>query len=164
MRIMGQNQPAVQIALLRDHPHLIADIADCLHEEWQSLPPWSSKQAIAERFLGYTQTPDLPLSLVALTAVGILLGTASIKLHELSSHPDKTHWMGEVFVLKDQRNRGIGKALVRAVISQAQSMQLPALYLYTPDQQKLYAQFGWKTVATQDIHGETVDIMVLPLA
>lgn len=160
----GQNHPAVQIALLKNHPHLIAEIADCLHEEWHSLPPWSSKQAIAERFLGYSQTPDLPLTMVALTADGILLGTASIKLHELSGHAEKPYWMGEVLVLKSQRNRGIGKALVRAIITQAQAMQLPALYLYTPDQQKLYAQFGWETVATEEVNGETVDIMALALA
>lgn len=102
--------------------------------------------------------------MVALAADGILLGTASIILHELSGHNEKPHWMGEVVVLKSRRNRGIGKMLVRAIISLARAMPLPALYLYTPDQQKLYAQFGWKTVTTENVHGETVDIMALPLA
>jgi len=42
-------------------------------------------------------------------------------------------------------------------------MKLTALYLYTPDQQKLYARFGWEALSSQEVHGETLDIMALPL-
>ncbi|PPD05173.1 MAG: hypothetical protein CTY29_02640 [Methylobacter sp.] len=56
-----------------------------------------------------------------------------------------------------------GKALIREIIAKAQAMKLTALYLYTPDQQKLYAHFGWETLSSEEVHGETVDIMALPL-
>jgi len=36
-----------------------------------------------------------------------------------------------------------------------------ALYLYTPDQQSLYARLGWTEVSTETVNHEVVSIMVL---
>jgi len=35
------------------------------------------------------------------------------------------------------------------------------LYLYTPDQQSLYARLGWTEVSTKTVNHEGVSIMVL---
>jgi hypothetical protein len=35
------------------------------------------------------------------------------------------------------------------------------LYLYTPDQQSLYARLGWAEVSTETVNHEVVSIMVL---
>jgi hypothetical protein len=35
------------------------------------------------------------------------------------------------------------------------------LYLYTPDQQSLYARLGWAEISTETVNNEVVSIMVL---
>ena len=89
-----------------------------------------------------------------------LLGTASVKLFELPSHHDKTHWLGEVFIPKVMRGRGIGSALITDCVRRSIDIGIQALYLYTPDQQKLYERFGWREVEQSMVDGEAVSVMV----
>lgn len=63
-----------------------------------------------------------------------------------------THgWIGDVFVLAAHRRRGLGKALVQAVVSHPRLQQLRRLTLATNDAHGLYAQFGFVSPA----HPET---------
>lgn len=151
----------MRIEPLADHQHLIAEIAALLHAEWGDLTPWAIPADIERRFAGQLHTAQAPFTLVALADSGDLLGTASVKLFELPNHPDKAHWLGEVFIPRELRGQGIGSALVRACIAQSRALGLPALYLYTPDQQALYTRFGWQEVAGTVANGEEVSIMVL---
>ncbi|SME99325.1 GNAT family N-acetyltransferase [Pseudogulbenkiania subflava] len=153
----------MRIEPLADHRQLIAEIAALLHAEWGDLAPWASRDEIERRFAGQASTGHAPFTLVALADSGELLGTASVKLFELPSHPDKAHWMGEVFIPRALRGRGIGSALVLACITQSRALDLPALYLYTPDQQALYERFGWQEIAREVVNDELVSIMVLAL-
>lgn len=154
----------MRIKLLADYRHRIAEIAALLHAEWGDLAPWAVQADIERRFAGQLHTAQAPFTLVALADSGELLGTASVKLFELPDHPDKVHWLGEVFIPRERRGQGIGSALVRACIAQSRALGLPALYLYTPDQQALYARFGWQEIAGAVVNGEEVSIMVLGMA
>jgi N-acetylglutamate synthase-like GNAT family acetyltransferase len=73
------------------------------------------------------------------------------------------HWLGEVCVKNGLRGQGIGAALIRACIAESTRLRLPALYLYTPDQQALYARLGWEELQRDFVHGENVSIMCLTL-
>ena len=74
------------------------------------------------------------------------LGTASVKLFELAGHHDRELWLGEVFIPNTLRGRGIGSALTYEGIRRSIDLGIRALYLYTPDQPKLYDRFGWHEV------------------
>lgn len=55
-----------------------------------------------------------------------------------------THgWIGDVFVLAAHRRRGLGKALVQAIVSHPRLQRLRRLTLATNDAHGLYAQFGF---------------------
>lgn len=151
----------MHIEPLAKHQHLIGEIAMLLHAEWGDLVPWAEPAAIERRFAEQLLTALAPFTLVALSDSGGLLGTASVKLYELPDHPDKVHWLGEVFIPRRLRGQGIGSALVRACIEQSRILGIPAMYLYTPDQQPLYARFGWREIAAAVVNGEKVSIMVL---
>jgi predicted N-acetyltransferase YhbS len=134
----------MRIELLGANRHLIPTIATLLHEEWGSLSPWATVSDIEDRFAAATATETQAFTLVALSDDGELLGTASVKVHELEGHADKQHWLGEVFIPLSLRGRGIGSALIRECICRSDELGMTVLYLYTPDQQALYERFGWR--------------------
>ena len=150
----------MRIEPLADHPHLIGEIAKLLHEEWGTFPPWASLPAIEARLTAGAQLHRAPFTAVALSAADELLGTASVKLFELPSHPDKSHWLGEVFIPKALRGRGVGSALINDCVRRSIDIGIQALYLYTPDQQRLYARLGWREIGAENVNGELVSLMV----
>ena len=153
----------MRIEPLANHRALLPTIAKLLNQQWGDLPPWASPVQIEQRLATQLNTGRAPFTLVALGDNNEFLGTASIKLFELPEHPDKAHWLGEVFVLAELRGRGVGAALIRACIAECERLQLPALYLYTPDQQLLYARLGWEEIERARVSGEDVSIMRLKL-
>jgi predicted N-acetyltransferase YhbS len=144
---------------LARHPHLIPELARMMHHEWQDFAPWAEPAAIEARLCLAASAAALPFALVAVKDAQAV-GTASIKLHELPGHADKAHWMSEVFIHPQQRGHGIGSVLIRACMAHARRLALPALYLYTPDQQALYRRFGWQDLQQEQVNGEMVSIMV----
>lgn len=150
----------MRIDPLADHPYLIAKIAKLLHEEWGAFPPWASLTVIEARLLAGAQLRHAPFTLVALSAMNEFFGTASVKLFELAGHQDKEHWIGEVFIPDTLRGRGIGSALINECITRSIDRGIQAIYLYTPDQQKLYERYGWHEVELSMVDGEAVSIMV----
>jgi predicted N-acetyltransferase YhbS len=154
----------MRIEHLSSHPELVPLIAKLLNQEWGQLPPWASLSDIETRFNGQLSTGRAPFTLVALGSGDEFLGTASIKLFELPQHTDKVHWLGEVFVSSALRGRGVGSALVQACIAKCERLEITTLYLYTADQQPLYARLGWQEIARELVNGETVSIMRRRLA
>jgi GNAT superfamily N-acetyltransferase len=71
-----------------------------------------------------------------------------------------TPWLGGVFVLPEHRRRGVASALCRAAEEKAWSLGFKALYLFTPDQQSLYARLGWKKAERAVWRGLESDIMI----
>lgn len=57
----------------------------------------------------------------------------------------------DVFVLTEHRGRGIGKELVRAVMSHPDLQGLRKFTLHTADAHSLYEQFGFHRVKGQDL-------------
>lgn len=150
----------MRIERLHERHDLVATLAALLHREWGHLPAWASQAEIAARLLRESrETASVPFTLLALSEDGELLGTASVRRFELPEHVDKMYWLGEVLVRVEQRGRGTGSALIQACINEGQRLSLPSLYLYTPDQQALYARAGWVEMERTVANGELVSIM-----
>lgn len=152
----------MRIERLSSHQYVKA-VAALLNHEWGELAPWASLPEIEKRLVKQFDAPGVPFTLVALGDRDALLGTASVKLFELPEHRDKMHWLGEVCVTTTLRGQGVGSALIRACIAESRRLRLPTLYLYTPDQQALYARLGWKEFQSTFVNGENVSIMCLTL-
>ncbi len=71
------------------------------------------------------------------------------------------HWVGEIFVRPEHRGKGLASRVTQALSEYAFSRGVQELYLYTPDQQSLYARLGWTEVSTETVDHEVVSIMVL---
>jgi predicted N-acetyltransferase YhbS len=154
----------MQIEPLANHQHLIPTIAKLLHEEWHDFGPWSATTLIEARFQGACGQARMPCGFVAVDELGQFMGTASIKLNEIPSHRDKQHWLGEVFVPKPLRGRGIASAVVRRAVDYALTSGVKRLHLYTPDQQPFYRRLGWRDCGQDIMNAEPVTIMFLDLS
>jgi predicted N-acetyltransferase YhbS len=151
----------MRIEELRRHPHLVDRAAATLHASWGSLPPWAEFGLIRERLLAGTKQAAFPRTLVAVTDEGEFAAMGSIKLSELPTHPEKVHWVGEIFVLPEHRGKGLGSRITQSLTEYAFSKGVSSLFLYTPDQQSLYRRLGWSVVSEEEVNAETVSIMRL---
>jgi GNAT superfamily N-acetyltransferase len=151
----------MRIEQLRHNLDLLGEIANTLNQSWGDLPPWSNTDKIRERLLAGTGDADFPHVLVAVTESGTFAATGSVKLHELPSRPAMVHWVGEIFVRPEHRGMGLGSMVTRALSEYAFGRGVRDLYLYTPDQQSLYARLGWAELSTETVNNEVVSIMAL---
>ena len=148
----------IRIEPLAQHPEHVGTIVAMLHTEWGSLANWSDPARLRSVIEDRLRTDRAPLALIAIEE-DTLLGTASIKRHELPHHPDKEFWIGDVIVAAGQRGRGIGRLLMTAIIDQASKIGIAELHLYTPDQEGYYESLGWQTVGRDPANGEDNVIM-----
>ena len=155
------NPLAMRIDQLRHNPDLVGEIANTLNASWGDLPPWSTTDKIRERLLAGSGDADFPHVLVAVSESGTFAATGSVKLYELPSRPAMVHWVGEIFVRPEHRGKGLGSKVTRALSEYAFARGVQDLYLYTPDQQSLYARLGWAEISTETVNNEVVSIMVL---
>ena len=131
---------------LRDHPEHAPLAADRIwNATWRDggAPPDSGGTVLD----AHLDDSPVPLTLIALDERGRFLGTISIVR---SGHPDRpalTPWINALWVEPEQRERGIGGALLRAVTDRARALGIARLYLCTgPHRRDFYERNGWTLV------------------
>ncbi|UFN50910.1 GNAT family N-acetyltransferase [Roseomonas sp. OT10] len=131
---------------LRDHPEHAALAADRIwNATWRDggEPPAAGGTVLD----AHLDASPVPLTLIALDEKGRFLGTISIVA---SGHPDRTAltpWVNALWVEAEQRERGIGGALLRAVTQRARELGIARLYLCTgPHRRNFYERNGWTLV------------------
>lgn len=149
----------VQISLLIDHPDYIPQLARWLFDEWGSVLGEENLDIRLKKLERHLNRDQLPIAWVA-HAKGQLVGTASLRVHDLEGREDLTPWLGGVFVGAEFRRQGVGKALCATVEAAARSRGTATLYLFTlGGKQAWYARMGWKLFAPCVWLGRTGDIM-----
>lgn len=147
------------IYTLTTKPHHLMTLAKWHHAEWSYLNPQRSfderVEEMREDLLGHV----VPTTYIAEDNHGTLLGSASILADDMSSHPELTPWLASVYVDTPQRGKGIASMLVKRVMQHAQDNGIKRLYLYTPDQEQLYARLGWQLYSREPYNGTPVTIM-----
>lgn len=63
-------------------------------------------------------------------------------------------WLCDVFILDPHRRRGLGKALIQAVLTHPQLQTIRRMGLGTLDAHRLYAQFGFTAISQPERHME----------
>jgi N-acetylglutamate synthase-like GNAT family acetyltransferase len=87
------------------------------------------------------------------------LGTASLVAHDLAERRDLSPWLAAVYVAPAARNRGVGSALVRAVMDETLVLSIEELYLFTPDKMTFYSRLGWQVLERRQHRGRDVTVM-----
>ena len=146
------------IEYLADHPEFLATLAKWHHAEWGYLRPGDSAEARIARLQGSANRDRIPLTVVGLDD-RVLLGSASLVLHDMDTRLELSPWLASVFVGADHRRQGVGAQLVRRIMSEATALKVPLLYLYTVHSEKFYANLGWSLQEHTAYREQNVAIM-----
>jgi predicted N-acetyltransferase YhbS len=151
----------LSIDYLAQHPEFIPVLAQATLDHYRDILRDETLEMRYAKLRFHMHTDSLPLALVA-SADGELFGMGALREHDLPDHEEFTPWLGGMFVLPQHRRRGVGAALCRALEKKAWLMGFPVLYLFTLDQQRLYARLGWQHLQSSSWLGHPVDIMFKP--
>ncbi|HEY2680593.1 MAG TPA: GNAT family N-acetyltransferase [Candidatus Udaeobacter sp.] len=148
----------VRISYLIDYPQYVPQLAQWLFEQWDTILGEKTLEPRIKKLNAHMNRDQLPIAWVA-HANGQLLGTASLRVHDLEERKDLTPWLGGVFVRPESRRQGIGAALCATVEEAARSRGTQTLYLFTLDKQAWYSRQGWTVLAACVWHERPGDIM-----
>ena len=148
----------MKIDYLAEHSEFISTLAQETLEHYRDILREETLETRCTKLRLHLQTETLPLALVAFAGEE-LFGMGALREHDLPGREELTPWLGGVFVLAPYRRRGIGSALCRALEEKAWLMGFRVLYLFTLDQQRLYARLGWQHLQSSSWLGHPVDIM-----
>jgi predicted N-acetyltransferase YhbS len=134
------------ISDLADHPSWLPLLARWHYDQWGSLTGADSCDGYVALLTKAASSKAIPSVLVAISE-GDLLGSANLVASDLPLRPTLTPWLAQLFVEPTRRSRGVGAALVCAIVEQARQCGHPRVYLYTsgtlPD---YYSRLGWRLV------------------
>jgi GNAT superfamily N-acetyltransferase len=143
---------------LADHLDHVPLLAEWHHAEWGHLNRAIPLEARAERLRKRATRGGIPTCVVALVGDD-LAGSASLVESDMDTHAELTPWLASVYVSPSFRRRGIASALVEEIEKLAAREGVDTLWLWTPDQERLYARLGWVTTAREPYRGLIAVIM-----
>ena len=147
---------------LANHAELVDQLALLSWTEWQ--PIYRQRGQTFEHaranYRERTNIDRLPLTLVALHDRE-LVGTVSLKYHDLDTRPDLDPWLGALFVLPEWRKCGVASLLMNRVVDEARRLKLPQLFLWTSSAEGLYLRLGWRVVERSEYCGKEIVVMQL---
>jgi GNAT superfamily N-acetyltransferase len=157
-----KSTPQAQIIFdyLANWPNCIPELARHAYDEWRPLFDTRDEnyQDVLDSYLERANIDSLPLGLVALHD-GKVIGTASLKVHDLNIRPELTPWLGGVFVNPQWRRQGIATQLIERAVEEAQRLHLSDLYLWTPSAKSLYERLGWSEIERLKYCGYEISVM-----
>ncbi len=120
--------------------------------------PWFGPggQGDAEADLAACADRDrLPLCLLALDGEDKPLGTAALKQESLGSELGYGPWLAALLVAPEHRGRGIGRALIEAIVAEARRLGHQALYTSSGLPPGRLWPRGWRPVGeSQSLRGD----------
>ncbi len=143
----------IDIAFLADHPETIPTLADWFRAQWPDYYAGRTSAEVAQDFYAEAQHNRLPVRLVAF-ADGAPAGTICLRQRATDDLPDYRPGLGGLYVIAQQRGRGIGTALVAAGMDVARVQGYATVYAMTVAAQGILERLGWTLVRTHSHNGE----------
>ncbi len=153
----------MRIEYLADHLSMLPTVARWHHEEWDLARPDATLERRISRLQQWCGRQCIGSTFVAIVG-DTPVGCASLVAHDMETRTDLTPWLAGVYVVPECRRQGYGSALANRVASEAKTLAVERLYLYTPDQEHFYARLGWSVLEQCQYRAQDVLIMELRLA
>lgn len=147
----------MEIKYINDEPLFIETVSTWVFNEFvNGIRTGISFEMILSMFKNMNRS-SIPLSLIAVENKNCL-GTISLVDNDQMPR-NYTPWLSALYVESNQRNKGIGKALIKKAEIAARLMGVKRLYLRTKDASAYYSQLGYNYIETTcDNFGISVDI------
>jgi predicted N-acetyltransferase YhbS len=149
----------MRISLLPKNSQIIKQLAEWFYAEWLSSNPQASVEKMEATLALRAESTTVPLTAVCFDEYETLVGSASLTVCDMKSHPELTPWLGGVFVAPHARGRGIASSLCTRIEAEAQRLGYSKLFLFTKDKMPLYSKLGWSVRSVEEYTGMTVTIM-----
>jgi predicted N-acetyltransferase YhbS len=151
----------VNIQYLADCPETVPILATWIFNEWSFLYPEMTLQDVITFLRTRVNKEKLPLTLVAFET-GQLAGTVSLKMYDMETRNDMSHWLTSLYVVEPWRRRRIGSSLVETAEKKAAELEIGKLHLFTTDSGLpglFYSKLGWMVKEKTIYHSYPVIIM-----
>ena len=148
----------IQIDYLAKHSEWIGTLANWFLAEWPIYYADKSVEDIAESFGQRLNTDRLPLTLVA-HHDGELVGTVSLKKHDMDIRKKFSPWLAALYVSLPYRRQRVGTLLIESGLREARLLSLSHLYLWTPQLAPFYLKLGWSILERVVYRGANVSVM-----
>ena len=149
----------MQLELLSARPAAITQIAKWYSDEWGYIGEGRSTSELELKLNEYLNHDKLPL-IITVRDNDELIAAAQLRFHEMDIYPDRTHWLGGVYVAAAYRGQGVAETLINAVIEKATALGVTRLNLQTENMTGgLYKKLGWQAVEQVTYHGIKVLVM-----
>jgi len=152
----------MEIYTLKDKPEHLIQLARWHHAEWAHLNPDRCLEERVEYMRTHLAGEPVPTTFLV-EHDGQVLGSASLVVEDMDTHPELTPWLASVFVTPRHRHKGIASMLVERVMEHARQHGIARIYLFTPDRERLYAQLGWRLFTREHYRGVPVSLMTADL-
>ena len=153
----------MEISYLADTFDLATDLIPGLLDHWRPLVPGDTWEARAAKLRLHMNRDQLPIGWLAHEG-SRAIGTVALRTHDLPGREDLGPWLGGVYVTPEFRKGGVASLLCRTAEERARQLGLRRLYLFTLDQQGLYAHLGWCHSERSSWGSLPVDIMIKELS
>jgi len=151
---------SVHLALLADHPELLADLAASYQREW---PYWYGVHGDATTDLKQrSRHTGLPICLIAVVE-GRAIGALALAANAISVRPELTPCIIGFWVEPARRNRGVGAQLLKAACGHARASGVTCLYTSTETAPRLFLREGWRKIDSVSRNGHTHDVYEIQL-
>lgn len=138
---MPPSTPTPRIEALLDHPQHVPFVARLVYREfWAEVPDGLSEAYLTRAFGGQAEPGRVLKSWVAL-AGDEPLGCVHLIDNDDNSLPDLYPWLAAMVVVPERRGQGIGSALVRALLRDAQARGFTRVWFGT-DGPGFYERLG----------------------
>jgi GNAT superfamily N-acetyltransferase len=150
----------LKLALLADRPTVVPLVAQWLYGEWGGERPGASSAGLAAEIRSKLSRDGVPLHVLA-TVGDVDVGIAVLKHHEMKDvFPERTPWLGSLYVRSEYRRKGIAAALVREVERLAVARNYRQLHLQTERLDGgLYRRLGW--IPAERVVYKTFEVLVM---
>jgi GNAT superfamily N-acetyltransferase len=153
----------MRIEFLKDNPEYVYQIAELIFKEWGHL----RLNVTIDRYLNAIEnrlnTEKTPLTIIAKTENGELIGFASLIDSDMDINKDLTPWISGVYVIAEHREKGAGSAIVKRLEQIATDLGFNELYLFTYDKENFYSNLLWVKIKTDLYLNHQVTIMTKKL-
>ena len=153
----------IKYVLLPQDETLIQTIGSWVFNEWGKHNPEATLDKVINAFRNRAGSTVVPLTVVALDQNDQPVGTASLTVTDMKTHPELTPWLSSVYILPEARGNGIATELCRQIEREAKRLGNSRLYLFTDNAKELYLKLGWEIKAYEEYRDLNVTIMEIDL-